>query len=126
MSDLTEATPLSSPSADDTSEMLGDAAYTRGDITPIETGSGEVSETEFTDSFIYTEFNTGLKTFEGSGSVDNMDVDDLSTTVSEITESDVTEETVEGSTSDSTDESTLESVTQETTASGGKSTRFRF
>lgn len=127
MSDLTEATPLSSPSTDDSTGndmddlMLNDDGATRGDISPGEMENGEGSGTDFTDTFFYTYTSEFESTFEGSGTSEITEENELfTTTESGITESDVTEETVEGSTIDSTDESSMESVTQETLASGGK------
>lgn len=124
MSDLTEATPLSSPNTDDSTGndmddlMLNDDGATRGDISPREMENGEGSGTDFTDTFFYTYTSEFESTFEGSGTNEITEENELFTTESGITETDVTEETVEGSTMDSTDESSVESMTQETLASG--------
>lgn len=122
MSDLTEATPLSSPSTDNSTGndmddlMLNDDSATRGDISPREMENAEGSGTDFTDTFFYTYTSEFESTFEGSGTSEITEENELFTTESGMMETDVTEETVEGSTMDSTDES----VTQETLASGGE------
>ena len=110
--DLTEATPLSSPDTSDTTssdiydKMQGDEGPTRGDISPSAMETVEGSGSDFTDPLLFTYTSE----FEGSGTSET--TDELFTTVSGETES------VEGSTEDSTGES----MTQETTESGGEST----
>lgn len=128
MADFTEATPLSSPDMGETTGtnmddvMLGDAGYSRGDISPGETGSGEGSGTDFTDFLTDTYTSEAKFTYEGSGAGETTEEGEQFTTVSGITESGVTEGTVEGSTMDSTEESTVESITDET--SGGELTKL--
>ncbi|KAF3430423.1 hypothetical protein E2986_10746, partial [Frieseomelitta varia] len=107
VTDLTEATPLSSPDTSDTTssdiydKMQGDEGPTRGDISPSAMETVEGSGSDYTDPlFTYT------SEFEGSGTSET--TDESFTTVSGTTES------VEGSTEDSTGES----MTQETTESG--------
>lgn len=116
MTDLTEATPLSSPDTSDTTssdiydKMQGDEGPTRGDISPSAMETVEGSGSDFTDPLLSTYTSEFESTFEGSGTSET--IDELFTTMSGATES------VEGSTEDSTGES----MTQETTESGGEST----
>lgn len=118
VTDLTEATPLSSPDTSDTTsndiydKMQGDEGPTRGDISPSAMETVEGSGSDFTDPLLSTYTSEFESTFEGSGTSDT--TDELFTTVSGATES------VEGSTEDSTGES----MTQETTESGGESTNL--
>lgn len=113
----------SSTSSDIYDIMLGDAGKTRGDISPGETGSGEGSGVDFTDFLTGTYSSEFETTLEGSGTDETTEEGEIST-VSGITESEVTEETDEGSTTDFMDKSTDETATEETLPSGGEFSFF--
>lgn len=98
--------------------MFSDSSFTRGDISPGDTGSGEGSGSDFTDFLTDTYTPEVESTIEGSGTEEMTDESEDFTTVSGVTE--VTEVTESGA----TEQSTAESMTEESTVSGGKLTEF--
>ncbi|XP_043274071.1 papilin [Venturia canescens] len=108
-------------SIDDT--MLSDAPYSRGDITPVETGSGSGSgDTEYTGDILSTIYNIDSSAspgFEGSGATtDEISSETEPAFTSGITESSTTEVTGDAETGSGFTE-TGESIT--TVESGSES-----